>query len=157
VIYGSILLAIAAVAIAGRRAGAFNPQPDPPAFGAVFINPDETLRLSVGCYEHPVGTFLPGPCRGELMIHDAAGNVVASRTYRLIPGEIAFLDFTLSVRVVGDAVGSLGGFIPCVLPGPDSGRAVPSVQVFDTVSGRTSFVLGPAAVRISEIKIDGRP
>ena len=90
----------------------------------------------------------PRPCRGDLAFHDAAGNVVASRTYALAPGQIAFLDF-----MPGERGGIVG---PCALPGPDSGRAVPSVQVFDTATGRTSFVLGPAAPRISDIKVDGR-
>ena len=49
---------------------AFNPQPDPPAFGIVSINPDQTIRLNVVCWEHDVDGVPPGPCHGEMMIHD---------------------------------------------------------------------------------------
>ena len=58
---------------------AFDPQPDPPAFGVISITPDQTIRLNAVCSEHGVkGT--PAPCRAELMFHDAAGNVLASQT-----------------------------------------------------------------------------
>ena len=110
-------------------------------------NQEALHATSVACCAHANRLAAARPVQGELMLHDAAGNTVASRTYRLAPGQIAFLDFTPGTRVAGAAIGSLGGIDPCLLRGPDSARAVPSVQVFDTVSGRTSFVLGPAAAR----------
>ena len=61
---------------------AFNPQPDPPGFGIVSINPDQTIRLNVVCWQHPVDGIPPGPCSGELIFHDMAGNDVARQTSR---------------------------------------------------------------------------
>lgn len=149
----AIVLAAGAVvlgAMAGT-AGAFNPQPDPPAFGIVSINPDQTIRLNVVCWAHHVDDVPPGPCRGELMFHDMAGNTVARQSVRLAPGQAAFLDFTPGVRA---SPGDLVGIDPCWIPGPNSGRALPTVEVFDTLSGRIAAHVNPLTPRISIIKID---
>ena len=146
----------AAALVLGAMSGtatAFDPQPDPPAFGIVSINPDQTIRLNVVCWAHNVDDLPPGPCRGELMFHDVAGNIVARQSVRLAPGQAAFLDFTLGVRT---SPGDLVGIVPCVIPGPNSGRGLPTVEVFDTLSGKTALHVNPLTPRISLIKIDAR-
>ena len=142
-------LAAAAAIVLGTfcgTAGAFNPQPDPPAFGIVSINPDQTIRLNVVCWEHSVGRSPPDPCSGELMFHDTAGNVVARQVYRLRPGGATLLDFSLGPRT-SPAV--LVGLEPCVIPDPTSGRALPTVEVFDTSSGRVARHVNPLTPRVS--------
>src|SRR2546422_10941571 len=53
---------LAAIAVLDRnRASAFNPQPDPPAFGMVGITNEQTARVNVV----DVGEVQPGPCRSS--------------------------------------------------------------------------------------------
>ena len=118
----------------------------------VGILPDQTIRLNVVCYEHPIGETPPDPCRGELMFHNAAGGVLARRFVSLKPGESAFLDFSIPAGVGGDeielAVPRLG-VNPCILPAPDSGRMLPSAEVVDNATGHTSVYLNVATPRLS--------
>src|SRR5438874_74294 len=69
-----------------------NSPPDPPGFGMVTLV-GQGVRLATSCFEHPVNGVPPGPCRGTVMIHDAAGNVLRSAQYDLKPGETGFLDY----------------------------------------------------------------
>ncbi len=138
--------ALVVAAATGGPAVAFNPQPDPPAFGIVSINPDQTIRLNVVCWEHVVEGLSPSSCSGELMFHDTAGNIVARQIVRLPPGGAALLDFSLGPRT-GPAL--LVGIDPCWIPDPTSGRALPTVEVFDTQSGRVARHVNPLTPRIS--------
>jgi hypothetical protein len=148
-------LAVGAVVLGAMSgtATAFNPQPDPPAFGIVSINPDQTIRLNVVCWEHDVDGVPPGPCHGDLMFHDMAGNVVTMQTVRLGPGQAAFLDFT---PVRGTNPGNPVGLDPCWIPDPNSGRALPTTEVFDTSSGRMALHVNPLTPRISIIENEAR-
>ena len=148
-------LAATFVLLAGSSgtASAFNPQPDPPGFGIVSINPDQTIRLNVVCWEHTVDGVPPGPCHGDLMFHDMAGNVVAIQTVKLGPGQAAFLDFTL---VRGANPLNPTGIEPCWIPDPTSGRALPTTEVFDTQSGRVTLHVNPLTPRISIVENNSR-
>jgi hypothetical protein len=150
-----LALSVTATAIlaAVTTVWAFNPQPDPPAFGLVSILPDQTIRLNVVCFEHPVNGHAAEPCRGDLMLHDIAGNVVARQSVRLRPGEGAFLDFTGNSRTGVPAVDRLA-IDPCWIPADRSGRGIPTVEVFDTASGRTTLVMNPAAPHVSMFRVD---
>ena len=138
----------AALTLIATAASAFNPQPDPPGFGIVSINADQTIRLNVVCWEHTVNGVPPGPCSGDLMFHDMAGNVVAIHPVKLGPGQAAFLDFT---PVRGASSGILVGINPCWIPDPTSGRALPTTDVYDTQSGRVTLHVNPQTPRISII------
>ena len=107
--------------------------------------------MNVVCYEHPLGEHPPDPCRGELMFHDAAGQVVARRLVALQPGHSAHLDFSNPVTIVGDVAPGTNRMIinPCVLPAPDSGRMLPSVEIIDAATGRTTQFINNAAPRVS--------
>ena len=129
-------------------ANAFNPQPDPPGFGIVSINLDQTIRLYVVCWEHVVDGVPPGPCHGDLMFHDMAGNIVAMQAVKLGPGQAAFLDFT---PVRGTSAGNLVGINPCWIPDPTSSRALPTADVFDTASGMVALHVNPQTPRVSLI------
>ena len=140
-------LAIAATWI---PALAFDPQPDPPAFGVVSITPDQTIRLNAVCSSHGVRGVPPEACSAELMFHDAAGNVLASHIVRLRPGQAAFLDFTVGART--EALERVG-IQPCIIPAPDRGRMLPTAEVFDTATGQTAFVTNPVTPRLSFIQV----
>jgi hypothetical protein len=143
-----------AVALGALSGGAFafNPQPDPPGFGIVSINSDQTIRLNLVCWQHPVDGLPPDPCSGELMFHDTAGNVVAIQAVRLRPGEAAALDYAAGPRTTPVL---LVGIDPCWIPAPGSGRALPTVEVFDTASGRVARHVNPLTPRITAV--EGRP
>lgn len=138
-------LALGAIAV---TAATFNPQPDPPGFGIVSINPDQTLRLNVVCWEHDVDGVPPGPCHGEMMFHDMAGNVLARQTVKLGPGQATNFDFEYGGK---PGLGILVGIDPCWIPDPGSGRALPTAEVFDTRSGRILLHVNPVTPRISFI------
>jgi len=145
-------LAAACAVVFGAVSGtasAFNPQPEPPAFGIVSINPDQTIRLNVVCWEHDVDGMPPSPCSGELMFHDMAGNIVARRLIKLGPGGATYLDFALGPRT---SPVNLVGADPCWIPDPTSGRALPTVEVFDTATGRIARHVNPLTPRITFVE-----
>ena len=140
-------LALTLGAVSGT-ASAFNPQPDPPGFGIVSINPNQTIRLNIICWQHPVNGLPPDPCSGELLFHDLAGNTVARQLVRLAPGGGTFLDFSLGPRT---SPVNLVGIDPCWIPEPTSGRALPTVEVFETRTGKIERHVNPLTPRISFI------
>ncbi len=146
------LAAVVLGALSGTASG-FNQQPDPPAFGIVSINSDQTIRLNVVCWEHDVNGVPPGPCHGDLMFHDMAGNIVAIQTVKLGPGQAASLDYT---PVRGTSPGNLVGIEPCWIPDPTSGRALPTTEVYDTQSGRVALHVNPLTPRISFVENEAR-
>jgi hypothetical protein len=146
IIAGAALLATAAFWQAGR-ARAFAPNIDPPTFGIVSIVSGQAVRLNVLCSQHGVGGFPPDPCRGVLMFHDAEGGDLQRVPYALMPGQ------TMSLEQGFMQGGSIHMTIgPCIIPAPDNrGRAIPSVEVFDTTSGKSEIVVMPIP-RLSEIQ-----
>jgi hypothetical protein len=118
--------------------------PDPPGFGLVTIGADQRIRFSVSCFEHPIGGFPPGPCRGEVMFHDANGEVLRSADYDVAPGESAFLAFAPPAG--GNPFMTIN---PCILPAP-GGRAVPAVEVFDRATGEVALHIEPAVPSMSQ-------
>ena len=97
------------------RVRAFNPQPDPPAFGLVSVNPGQTLRLNVvnrltpptdpdrlgRSTRHAMLAFdmyradvPPGPCRTAHLFADRQSCEVT-----LAPGEAASFDLTSAAEI----------------------------------------------------------
>ena len=149
----NLVLGVAAgsliVGAAWTTLAAFDPQPDPPAFGVVSITQNQTIRLNAVCSEHGAKGVPPGPCRAELMLHDAAGNVLVSQIVRLKPGQTTFLDYAVDLRTPPlERV----GIIPCVLPDPERGRLLPTVEVFDSATGQTAFHVYPVSPRLSFVR-----
>lgn len=140
--------AVVAALVIPATVQAFNPQPDPPGFGLVSILPDQTIRMNMVCFGHPANGFPPDPCRGEIMLHDISGNVLASRRVLLKPGEAAFLDFSTGIRTGSVSLDRVG-IDPCWIPAERSGIGIPTVEVFDTASGRTTLFINPAAPHVS--------
>ena len=80
---------------------AFNPQPDPPAFGMIGITHEQTARLNVVNWgDGPVpqgdrsGPIPDGdrPVQVELIFLDSWDNMLRRSTETLMPGHAAFLD-----------------------------------------------------------------
>lgn len=129
---------------------AFDPQPDPPAFGLISIRAREVLQTHVVCAEHGAGLVGPRVCAGEFMLHDREGNVVAQQAYRLRPGQTATFDYRLPEGGIAFGDGSVRvGLIPCIIPNPLGGRTIPSVELVDAETGRTLVYAAPVAPRLS--------
>jgi hypothetical protein len=124
------------------RVKAFNPQPDPPAFGMVGLDPLETVRLNAICADGPLpGGVAPGPCDVTLTFRDISGRLVKQMTKTLQPGEGTFLDLRgMEMPLAGARL----EFEPNI---PPSGRGfvLATVEVFDSFTGRTSALLNPTA------------
>lgn len=124
----------------------FNPQPDPPGFGAVTLVAGQTANMNIACFEDPVAGTPPAPCRGTVEFHNAAGAVLnrQTQTYDLQPGQTATFSFQSSTDR------GLGAFIPCITPAP-GGRAVPNLMVMDG-AGNVALLINPAAARMSQFQ-----
>jgi len=124
---------------------AFDPQPDPPVFGLMTVRSDQTVRLNINCFDHPVNGLPPSPCQGTIMVHDASGTVLRRGSYELNPGQTRSFEF-----IPPGSRSSLVGIVPCVLPDP-GGTAVPSIEVADAAGG-TALLINPAAARASQFQ-----
>jgi hypothetical protein len=124
---------------------AFNPQPEPPGFGAIGIVSSQTARLNVFFAPQP-SDFPPGPCTGmiQLRFYDAAGNVVAQRSARLAQGAEESLEFAVSARDVAPTTRTqIRADISWVTypPGPCRQELFGNVEVYSNETGATQFVL----------------
>jgi len=147
-----VLAVIAAVAMGAMRLSAFNPQPDPPAFGLVAMTPSEAARFNTTCPNVKVHGVDPCPCVGALLFYDAQGALISSARYQLTPGQSFSLDVTSSqVRFDGTGRAELQPIIV-----PLNGRTLPTVEVFEWTDpsrrGKTQVYVNPAVPRLSWIK-----
>ena len=127
----------------------FNPQPDPPGFGLVTLRVDQAMLLHVSCFAHPVNGTPPDPCRGQIMFHNAVGDVFGLDTYELQPGEVTTFTFAPSPSEVGGP--PLLAINPCILPQP-GGRAAPAVEIVDRATGRVARHVDPAVPGMSQFQ-----
>ena len=134
--------ALAGVAVGlfwpGLSVKAFNPQPDPPAFGLIGVDPFETARLNAVCAATPLpGGVNPGPCDVTLAFLDINGRAINRVARTLQPGQAASLD------LIGTASSSLRTEVQPFVPATGSGFVLLSVEVFDSNTGRTTALLHP--------------
>ena len=119
---------------------AFNPQPDPPVFGMIGIDPYETARLNVACSTGPFpGGVAPGPCTARLAFLDSNGNTLAEISETLLPGQGVSLDLNGARVAPGGHRTELQPMVSAI----GTGFVLATTELFDTVTGRTSAVLNP--------------
>ena len=160
------LLAGAAATGSSSRAQAFNPQPEPPGRWGLFgIVAEQTARVSVVNTSPDPGGHAPGSCRVSLAFVDSEGIVLKETRLTLRPGQATSLDYGFQEPPEpgrDDAVGATagradrqgraranrdreprrsGGWEPRFLP---LGPCVPTVEVFETATGRTAFMVAEA-------------
>jgi hypothetical protein len=139
----AVLLIILVTALDTHKTAAFNPQPDPPAFGMIAITPDQTARLNV------VRTEPPGnpdrPMTVELTFFDSDGMSLLRSTATVRAGRAVFLDLAgFTVPRTGMRTEIRGSVhIVTSLPEPDRNRVnlVANIEIFDTETGKTMVVL----------------
>ncbi len=141
-------LVLASCLTAAMPAAAFNPKPDPPGFGMIGIVRDQMARLSVADIG---GASPPEPdAPVELLFLDGSGATLARSVVTVSGGAAASLDLRGdSLGIIGPndrmqvraVVRALGNRKPAV---------VPTLELFDTVTGRTTVSYPWAAT-------DGKP
>lgn len=135
----SLLIGAGLLLLATRPVSAFNPQPDPPAFGVVSISGLETLRVTAACLPQTLtGEVVPGPCRVSLQLRAADGSVLKQQEAALQPGQWLTLEYSMG-PTLGFAQRRLD-----VLPvawGDGSGRVAATVQIVNSLTGLTETVL----------------
>jgi hypothetical protein len=161
-----VALLAAAASTSSPRVRAFNPQPEPPGRWGLFgIVADQTARVSVVNTSGDPGGYPPGPCRVALAFVDVEGTVLKEALMTLRPGQATSLDYGFASPPQpesGDAIGATADRLgrqdlrarieiaDLVDPGdrePRSfppGPCVPTVEVFDTATGRTAFMVAEA-------------
>jgi hypothetical protein len=140
----SIALAIGGIAMLwpSLRVCAFNPQPDPPVFGLIGVDPLSTVRLNAVCPDTQLpGGVNPGPCTVDLEFRDTHGNAIKRITETALPGHGVWLD--LSGAQLGRGRTEVQPFVPAVT----SGFIVLTAEVFDDLTGRTIATLNPTEPR----------
>lgn len=153
-----LAVGVAGVWVSSTAIRAFDPQPEPPAYGVISIRVNEVLQVHAACSPQRAGLVGPRACGGTLMVMDASGQALARQDYRLRPGQAATLTYRpdRSDPAFGD--GSVRvGIVPCVLPSPLSGRAVPTVELVNGDTGDTVLHVNPAAPRLSLIDAVAQP
>src|SRR5258708_22139670 len=117
-----------------RGVRAFNPQPDPPAFGLIGVSIFQTARLNAVCADTPLpGGLTPGPCVVTLAFNDASGTEIKRTTQTLRPGQAMSLDLR---GADGPRTGNRAEYQPCIEP-EGSGFVLATVEVFDNFTGIT--------------------
>jgi hypothetical protein len=161
------LLGGLAASTSSPGARAFNPQPEPPGRWGLFgIVADQTARVSVVNTSGDPGGYPPGPCRVTLAFVDVEGTVLKEALMTLRPGQATSLDYGFQAPPEpdrGEAIGATGdrldrqdlrariGIVNLAAPpeperphGVPPGPCVPSVEVFETATGRTAFLVAEA-------------
>jgi hypothetical protein len=151
------------LAMATPASRAFNPQPEPPGRWGLFgIVADQTARVSVVNTSADPRGQAPGSCRVSLGFVDSEGVVLKETRLTLRPGQATSLDYEFGAPPErGDAVGGTAGrgrqdlrarieIGNLVDPGDREprflplGPCVPTVEVFETATGRTAFTVAEA-------------
>jgi hypothetical protein len=117
------------------RVSAFNPQPDPPAFGAFGITHEQTARLNARVFVNDDrSTERLSPVVIEFDFHDTEDNLISSMVHTVAPGHAAFLDLNGGTLPIGGD-GMRAEFQPSIkiLDNPNGNRVqvIPSGEIFD--------------------------
>jgi len=139
-----------------RHARAFNPQPDPPGrYAMIGIVRGQSIRINVSNIAPTTPNLPPDPCRAHLAFVDGDGTPLVNprtgepvgRTVTLQNGQSIFLHLSADEFVNGDTTAGrlqLRPVFRSVTLNPDvqapPDPCVPSVEVIDNATSRTSFV-----------------
>src|SRR6266496_2668098 len=130
-------------------------------FGAVDLANLQTARLNVVSVGDP-NIIPPGPCRIGLSFLDAKGIIINDRNGRpmatqlaVVQGASGLLDMSAGAIII---VGGFNGRVQFralvqLPPAPRDGSAdpcanvIPTLEIFDQLTGRTALFLHPALIR----------
>jgi hypothetical protein len=145
-----VITAVSAAAVMlliapGSHVKAFNPQPDPPAFGMIGIAINEAARVNAVCSAGMLpGNATPSPCTVTLAFEDVNHNLLQQTTVTLQPGQGTFLDLHGSDLARGGARRVEAQ--PCIKPA-GTGFVLGTVEIFDELTGRSAAVLNTTEPR----------
>jgi hypothetical protein len=153
---------VAGVLVAALAWGAIReratPQPGPvqTLFGQVGVVAGQTFQLNVVYPQPQPEPVVPQPLPGKpvmvgLFVFDETGAVVAHSNEEILPGHSAYLRFRLPPETTptGPGRANLHALVAFQQPEPVGSQPEPvaqlisTVEVFDSLTGRTSFVLTP--------------
>jgi hypothetical protein len=137
-------VAVIACLATALPAAAFNPQPDPPGFGMVGIVRDQTAGLSV---VNIGGLSPPEPdAPVELLFLDGAGTTLARAVVTAAGGTAAFLDLRGDSLAISDPDERMQIRAVVRAVGDQRPSLVPTLELFDTATGRTTVSYPWAAI-----------
>jgi hypothetical protein len=131
---------------------AFNPQPDPPGFGAIGMIQSQTMRLKVVCLHNPPDDIPVDACSFQLNFADPSGRIIKQDSRRILPDQATFLDITATDLRSAGWDGTRAELVPAVMPAVGC-RVIPTVEVFDTRTGKTEVFANPAVPRLSFLSL----
>jgi len=138
-------------------AQAFNPQPDPPGFGMIGIVRGQTARLNV-VIDNPNTIDNPNILVALSFVDDMGIVLVESRVH-LTPGRAQHLDYSSAIgTLLRKQIRAIVRFIdsPDLRDNPNARKGGPhilgTVEVFDTESGRTAFILPGTETFFKEVE-----
>jgi hypothetical protein len=144
-------------------AQAFNPQPDPPGFGAVSITVDQVAQLNVtNTYVSDLTLvdepdlfpgYPPGPSRVELLFLDGRGGIITRSLFTVAPGQTVSLPLA-GARLTSGKNRALIRAVVHVLDYavvPQTGAVLPdpfiaTLEVYDSQTGKTQFIVNPGTL-----------
>jgi hypothetical protein len=112
-------------------------------FGGINIGRGQTASIIAILLPDTTGRD-QRPVEAELMFHDWDGNLLASETKTILPGQASSFDIR-----AGLGPPQKGELIPCVKvlvdpSDPRAGRIVATLEVWDTATGKAQLVLNSA-------------
>jgi hypothetical protein len=151
-----ILLACsAALVISSEAADQTNERPI--YFGSVGLASGQTARLNIISVGDP-NIIAPGPCRVGLSFLDARGIIINDRNGRPMSAQLdvsqgasGFFDMSAGAIIINGRVQYRA--LVSLPPAPTDGsvdpcsNVVPTLEVFDQKTGRTTLFLHPALIR----------
>jgi hypothetical protein len=143
---------IGGILLTAQMVRAFNPQPDPPGFGAIGIIQSQTMRLKVVCLHNPPGDVPVDACEFQLRFADLSGRIIKQDTRRILPDQATFLDITATDLRSAGWDGTRGELVPAVMPAQGC-RVIPTVEVFDSLTGKTEVFANIAVPRLSFLSL----
>ena len=131
-------------------AQAFNPQPDPPGFGMIGIVRGQTARLNV-VIDNP--NIIDNPdILVALTFVDDMGNVLAESRVSLTPGQAQHLEYSSAFgTLLREQIRAIVRFIDDPNIRIRAPRILGTLEVFDTESGHTAFILPGTERFIKEV------
>jgi hypothetical protein len=152
-----ILLACSVVLLASRSEAVDQTNERPIYFGAVGLANLQVARLNVVAIGDP-SIIPPGPCRVGLSFLDAQGIIINDRNGRPVEahldvsrGASVLLDMSASAIIINGKRQFRG--LVVLPPAPNDGsvdpctNVVPTLEIFEQRTGRTTLFLHPALIR----------
>ena len=124
------------------------PPPTDIEWGGIHLGMAQGLRVNVAWDPHNMPPNMPPPVTVEFMIHDADGNVIGRSEQALLPGKVISFD---SRAIIAIRPGLIQPCIRTIIDPNVLSHVTATLEVYDTLSGRTLFALNNPTVLTEEL------